>query len=109
MSKHTARVTPSAGWMIAAVDGIGCSGVAVARISSSTSSGATFASANARLPASTASPAMLSPGLTTCRSRIPVRARIQSSVVSTSRSKSLLVSTFSGRHTPSPAIRAVLW
>ena len=58
-SKQAARVTPSAGWMIAAVDGIGCSGVAVARISSSTSSGATPASASARRPAATARSAAL--------------------------------------------------
>ena len=93
--------------MMAAVDGIGCSTVAVARTSSSTSSGATPASAIARLPASTAIVATLSPSDTTCRSRMPVRDMIHSSEVSTILSKSLLVSTRSGRNVPRPAMRAV--
>ncbi len=57
--------TPSLGWMMAAVAGIGCSGVAVARMTSSTSSGATPASSMARLPASMAIVATLSSGPTT--------------------------------------------
>ena len=57
-------------------------------------------------PASIARVATLSSGPTTWRSRIPVRDMIHSSDVSTMRSKSLLVRTFSGRHVPRPAIRA---
>src|SRR3972149_7732276 len=93
--------------MIAAVDGIGCSTVAVARITSSISSGDTPASAMARRPASIARVATLSSGPTTWRSRLPVRDMIHSSDVSTMRSKSLLVKTFSGRNVPRPAMRAV--
>src|SRR4030042_6435031 len=93
--------------MIADVDGIGCPTVAGARMSSSTSSGETSASAMARRPASIARVATLSSGPTTWRSRIPVRDMIHSSDVSTMRSKSLLVRIFSGRNVPRPAIRAV--
>src|SRR5512136_1966881 len=107
MSKQVAFFTPSAGWMIVAVDGIGCSTVAVARIISSISSGVTPASAMARFPASIARVDTLSSGPTTWRSRIPVRDMIHSSDVSTMRSKSLLVRTFSGKQVPRPAIRAV--
>src|SRR5664280_3341131 len=107
MSKHVAFLMPSAGWMIADVAGIGCSTVAVASTSSSISSGSTPASAIARLPASTAIVATLSPSLTTWRSRMPVRETIHSSEVSTILSKSLLVKIFSGRQVPKPAMRAV--
>jgi len=61
------------------VAGISASGVSVARISRSIEAGSTPASSSAARAASTASSPVLPP---TRRSRMPVRSRIQASLVS---------------------------
>jgi hypothetical protein len=62
----------------------------------SSSSGRVRAASSADLAASSAMVAVLSSGAATRRSRIPVRERIHSSVVSTIRSRSWFLSTFAG-------------
>mmetsp|Transcript_58163 Transcript_58163/g.138451 ORF Transcript_58163/g.138451 Transcript_58163/m.138451 type:complete len:209 (+) Transcript_58163:632-1258(+) len=80
------------------------SGVEVARITSSTSSGSMPAESNACLAASTEMDARLSPAPTTHRRRMPVRCVIHSSLVSTISDKSSLLTTASGTALPVPAI-----
>src|SRR4051812_38656651 len=70
------------------------------------SSGRMFAASSARRAASTARSDEACSGAAMRRSRIPVRSRIHSSLVSTMRSKSALVSTRSGTYMPVPTIVA---
>src|SRR5262245_24126131 len=70
------------------------------------SSGLVFAASSARSAAATARSDEACSGAAIRRSRIPVRSRIHSSLVSTMRSKSALVSTRSGTYIPVPAMVA---
>ena len=105
MSIAAARA-PSESWTRLATAGEPRSGVIVATITSSTSSGSRPASASAAWPAASprlnvdsSSPAMR-------RSLIPVRVQIHSSEVSTISASAWLVRTWEGRARPRPAIRA---
>ncbi len=68
------------------------------------SRGWTLAISSAWRAAATAISEVFSPGATTWRSRMPVRARIHSSLVSTMRSSSALVITREGTYFPQPTI-----
>jgi hypothetical protein len=83
--------------MMQAVLGKIWSGVVVARTMRSISPGSTPAAAIAAWAAATARSEQLSPSVTMCRWRMPVRPKIHSSVVSTISSRSLLVTIRSGR------------
>ncbi len=79
-----------------AVAGNSMSGVTVATIMASTSSGPSCFAAISRRTASAPMLAVLSPGAARRRSRMPVRVTIQSSEVSRVRASSALVTTRSG-------------
>src|SRR5271169_2809350 len=81
------------------------SGVVVPTQMRSMSAALTCAAAMARRAACSARSVVVSPSLATWRRSIPVRERIHSSLVSTNFSRSALVSTFSGRKLPVPAMR----
>src|SRR5687768_12169982 len=71
------------------------------------SSGSRPATAMARLPAMADSVAVVSCAAAMRLSRMPVRVRIHSSEVSTTRSSSALVSTRSGAYMPQPVTRTL--
>ena len=73
------------------------SGVVVATMTRSTSAGAMPAMSRALRAACSARSDVVSAGAAMRRSRMPVRARIQASLVSTLRDSSSLVSTRAGR------------
>jgi hypothetical protein len=89
-----------------AVEGEIRSGVVVPTTSSSISPGLTPAAASAARDAPSARSQVVWPSAAMWRWRMPVRDAIHSSLVSTSFSRSALVSTFSGRKLPVPAMRA---
>ena len=72
------------------------SGVTLATMIMSISDGSVFVCASSAFAASVARCELAMPFSTTWRSRIPVRVRIHSSLVSTIFSKSALVMTFGG-------------
>ena len=80
-----------------AVDGNTMSGVVVATMMRSTSAGAMPRQASALRAACSARSDVVSAGAAMCRSRMPVRVRIHSSLVSTVRDSSSLVTTRAGR------------
>src|SRR5687767_6765900 len=82
------------------------SGVVVPTTMKSMSSGVSPARSIALRAASTARSEVATPGSTIWRSRMPVRCRIHSSLVSTMRSRSALVSTRGGTYVARLAIRA---
>jgi hypothetical protein len=90
-------VIPSAACTATAVAGNVLSGVEVASTSRSIVDASVFADASAALAAAIARSEVISPSAATCRSRIPVRCTIHSSVVSTIRDRSSLVSVRCGR------------
>jgi len=101
---HTACTSKAAPWRIPsffcsrqALDGKTMSGVEVASTMRSMSPGRSPAAASAWRQAASARSLVASPSAATCRSRMPVRETIHSSVVSTIDSRSRLVSVFSGR------------
>src|SRR5580658_2230785 len=88
----------------AAVAGIGRSGVIVATIKRSMSEALTPASSRARCPARTPRSDVACSSEAILRSRIPLRARIHSSEVSTIRARSSLVKMRSGAYEPVPSM-----
>src|SRR5688500_13701604 len=84
------------------VAGMGLSGLVVAQIRRSTSSSAMPACLMAAVPASIARVDVVSPSPAIRRSRMPVRATIHSSLVSTLASRSALVSVAAGTARPQP-------
>ena len=90
--------TPSLRWKKTPVPGKRWSGESVAKITICTSRGVIPASSSARFAASTprSDEPMPLPGSTQCRSRMPVRSRIQSSEVSIHWRRSSLVTTRAG-------------
>ena len=97
MSKPKPRVTPSAACTRNAVAGNAWSGVLVARMIASTSPGTAPASARAARAAAVPMNAAVSCGAAMWRCRMPVRSRIHSSVVSTVRASSSLLTARAGR------------
>src|SRR3984957_8984850 len=87
-----------------AVAGKAWSGVLVARMTASTSEGSALAWASASRAAAVPMKAAVSNGAAKWRWRMPVRSRIHSSVVSTVRDRSSLVTIRSGKEPPTPAI-----
>src|SRR5262245_42165829 len=106
MSKATARVAPSFCWSVQAQEGRMRSGVVVATRMQSTWSAVSPAASSARWQATSARSDDACSGAAIRRSRIPVRSTIHSSEVSTMRSRSALVSRFSGTYIPVPVIVA---
>jgi len=104
-SNAPAAEAPNASCTRLAVEGNAYSGVAVATMTRSICEGNTCATSSASRAARMARVAVLSRSpATTCRSLMPVRDTIHSSVVSTTRARSALVSTFSGTDMPQPVI-----
>ena len=89
--------TPMPFWTAAEVPGTIWSGVVVARITASISSGRRPALSRAASPASMASPEVVPP---IRRSLMPVRSWIQASLVSMVTDRSSLVTTLSGTAIP---------
>ena len=85
------------------------SGVTVATTMRSSSSAPIPRRRSASFAASAAMTLVGVPGSTTWRSWMPVRVRIHSSVVSTTFSRSALVTTREGTWVPSAVIAARLW
>ena len=78
--------------------------VVVAQMTRSTSAADSLAHANALSAAFTHIEDVVSPGPAICRWQMPVRVRIHSSLVSTSASRSWLVTMRSGTYDPQPVI-----
>jgi hypothetical protein len=97
LTSNAPPTTPIPSWTVADVPGTIWSGVVVARMTASISSGRRPAFSRAASPASMASCEVVPPIL---RSRIPVRSRIQASLVSRVRERSSLVTTLSGTAMP---------
>src|SRR6266700_4948657 len=97
---------PSRVATVAAVLGIGASGVQVATMTRPMSSGARPLAASAFPPAATAMSARLSSGPAIRRLTIPTRLRIHSSLVSTLAVRSSLVTTLAGWYPPNARMRA---
>src|SRR3990172_6479119 len=97
---------PSPSWIRQAVAGNVYSGVAVATTIKSISCGRTPALSSASLAAANPIEADVSFGLATRRSRMPVRVTIHSSLVSTVRERSALVTTLLGTYLPQPTMWA---
>ena len=97
---------PSLRATVAAVFGIGASGVQVATITRSMSAGDRPLAASALPPAATAMSATVSSGPAIRRLAMPTRLRIHSSVVSTVAASSSLVTTRVGWYPPNARIRA---
>src|SRR5216684_6146155 len=91
-----------------AVAGKNMSGVTLATIIISISEGSVFVCASNAFAASVAKCDEAMPFSTMCRSRIPVRVRIHSSLVSTIFSKSALVITLGGTYPATPVIFAAI-
>ena len=89
-----------------AVDGKMMSGVVVPSTIRSSSDALTPAASSALCAAVTARSPVVSPSAAIWRSRMPVRVRIHSSLVSTIFSRSALVTTRSGSALPVPVMRA---
>src|SRR6185437_1844493 len=109
MSKAAASAMPSLAATSGAVAGHGRSGVVVASTTMVVS--LTDADFSARRPASTARSEVATPRSAICLCRIPVRRRTHSSLVSSVRARSSLVTISGGTHAPSPvriAARSVL-
>ena len=106
MSNAADLVQPSLCWAIPAVDESGTSGLLVARISMSMSSGERPASSIACWQASTARSLVQVSGSAILLSLIPVFVVIHSSLVSTSPAQSSLVITLGGTYDPRPTIPA---
>ncbi len=100
MSNATAFVHPRSAWVSHAVAGSSRSGVAVDRITTSTSPGSTPARSIAMREASAPMWAAQTWSGAMRRSRIPVRVRIHSSEVSSRPARSSFVTTWSGRNRP---------
>jgi hypothetical protein len=103
-SKATALVAPTSRATCAASPNRS-SALDVAKITSSTSSGSTPAISSALEAALLPSSDIVSPGASRCRLRMPVRCAIHSSVVSTSSSRSTLVTRVGGAQEPTPTSR----
>mmetsp|Transcript_91209 Transcript_91209/g.162440 ORF Transcript_91209/g.162440 Transcript_91209/m.162440 type:complete len:223 (+) Transcript_91209:388-1056(+) len=100
-SKATAFDAPSSAATWGAVPKMS-SGVEVARMTNSTSSGDIFAVSRARFAASVDRDPSFSPGLSTCRRLMPVRCAIHSSLVSMTSARWSFVTTDSGAAEPVP-------
>src|SRR5690348_7130700 len=99
-------LAPRRSWIRHAVAGKMRSGVVVPSTTMSSSNALTPASANACWAARNARSPVVSPSAATRRSRMPVRVRIHSSLVSTIFSRSALVTTRSGSALPVARMRA---
>src|SRR3990172_9494463 len=105
-SKAPALVAPISSWMMQAVAGKMYSGEEEVHMIRSISVGARFATCRAFMDASRPSVDGNSFSRAICRSRMPVRLRIHSSLVSTNLEISSLVNTGSGTLIPQPVMCA---
>ena len=109
ISKQAAFFAPIFDWTKHAVEGSGISGVTVATMRSSTSSGFNFASSSAFMAASAARALEGVPGFAILRFFMPVRVVIHSSDVSTIFSSSSFVRTCFGTYMPKPSASNRSW